>query len=202
MRVPGPQHQRRIGTDVLAQQRADRGIEYDECVEASESPRRAQLIHVTERDTAALNRRRNAVEHGDGLADVCERRSKVAQRRLGATKRPLVGRVGGVGPAEGIEEGDVHGRGTADPGGDSGQDLPDSLHRRTSSSPMRRLSPAPAFARTRRPHQRDVPAWRGGRVVECTALEMRHTGNRIGSSNLPLSAILLRAARFAELLNR
>jgi hypothetical protein len=30
---------------------------------------------------------------------------------------------------------------------------------------------------------------RGGRVVECTALEMRHTGNRIGSSNLPLSAI-------------
>jgi hypothetical protein len=25
-------------------------------------------------------------------------------------------------------------------------------------------------------------------VVECTALEMRHTGNRIGSSNLPLSA--------------
>ena len=28
----------------------------------------------------------------------------------------------------------------------------------------------------------------GGRAVECTALEMRHTGNRIGSSNLPLSA--------------
>jgi hypothetical protein len=25
-------------------------------------------------------------------------------------------------------------------------------------------------------------------VVECTALEMRHTGNRIGGSNPPLSA--------------
>ena len=31
---------------------------------------------------------------------------------------------------------------------------------------------------------------RGGRVVECTALEMRHTGNRIGGSNPSLSAIL------------
>jgi hypothetical protein len=31
-------------------------------------------------------------------------------------------------------------------------------------------------------------AWRGGRVVECTALEMRHTGNRIGGSNPSLSA--------------
>src|SRR5829696_3969827 len=30
--------------------------------------------------------------------------------------------------------------------------------------------------------------WRGGRAVECTALEMRHTGNRIGGSNPPLSA--------------
>ena len=30
--------------------------------------------------------------------------------------------------------------------------------------------------------------WRGGRVVECTALEMRHTGNRIGGSNPSLSA--------------
>ncbi len=30
---------------------------------------------------------------------------------------------------------------------------------------------------------------RGGRVVECTALEMRHTGNRIGGSNPSLSAI-------------
>src|SRR5262249_49851657 len=32
--------------------------------------------------------------------------------------------------------------------------------------------------------------WRGGRVVECTALEMRHTGNRIGGSNPSLSANL------------
>ena len=31
---------------------------------------------------------------------------------------------------------------------------------------------------------------RGGRVVECTALEMRHTGNRIGGSNPSLSARL------------
>jgi hypothetical protein len=31
-------------------------------------------------------------------------------------------------------------------------------------------------------------SWRGGRVVECTALEMRHTGNRIGGSNPSLSA--------------
>ena len=31
--------------------------------------------------------------------------------------------------------------------------------------------------------------WRGGRVVECTALEMRHTGNRIEGSNPSLSAI-------------
>ncbi len=29
---------------------------------------------------------------------------------------------------------------------------------------------------------------RGGRVVECTALEMRHTCKRIGGSNPPLSA--------------
>ncbi len=29
---------------------------------------------------------------------------------------------------------------------------------------------------------------RGGRAVECTALEMRHTGNRIGGSNPSLSA--------------
>jgi hypothetical protein len=33
--------------------------------------------------------------------------------------------------------------------------------------------------------------WRGGRVVECTALEMRHTGNRIGGSNPSLSASIL-----------
>jgi hypothetical protein len=32
---------------------------------------------------------------------------------------------------------------------------------------------------------------RGGRVVECTALEMRHTGNRIGGSNPSLSASYL-----------
>ena len=30
--------------------------------------------------------------------------------------------------------------------------------------------------------------WRDGRVVECTALEMRHTGNRIQGSNPCLSA--------------
>jgi hypothetical protein len=30
---------------------------------------------------------------------------------------------------------------------------------------------------------------RGGRVVECTALEMRHRGNSIGGSNPSLSAI-------------
>ena len=30
---------------------------------------------------------------------------------------------------------------------------------------------------------------RGGREVECTALEMRHTGNRIVGSNPPLSAM-------------
>jgi hypothetical protein len=36
-----------------------------------------------------------------------------------------------------------------------------------------------------------VDLQRGGRVVECTALEMRHTGKRIGSSNLPLSANFL-----------
>src|SRR6266702_6883771 len=30
---------------------------------------------------------------------------------------------------------------------------------------------------------------RGGRAVECTALEMRHTGNRIEGSNPSLSAI-------------
>ena len=30
---------------------------------------------------------------------------------------------------------------------------------------------------------------RGGRVVDCTALEMRHGGNSIGGSNPSLSAI-------------
>ena len=49
------------------------------------------------------------------------------------------------------------------------------------------LCPAPVTAKYVR---RDAQAFlirRGGRVVECTALEMRHTGNRIGGSNsLPL----------------
>ena len=31
-------------------------------------------------------------------------------------------------------------------------------------------------------------SWRGGRVVECTALEMRHTRKGIGGSNPSLSA--------------
>jgi hypothetical protein len=39
-------------------------------------------------------------------------------------------------------------------------------------------------------HSHRVYFWRGGRVVECTALEMRHTGNRIGGSNPSLSASL------------
>src|SRR5207244_12022458 len=37
---------------------------------------------------------------------------------------------------------------------------------------------------------------RGGRVVDCTALEMRHTGNRIGGSNPSLSAT---TKKFAQL---
>ncbi len=32
--------------------------------------------------------------------------------------------------------------------------------------------------------------WRGGRVVECTGLENRKAGNGLGSSNLPLSAMI------------
>ena len=39
-------------------------------------------------------------------------------------------------------------------------------------------------------------------MVESTALEMRHTGNRIEGSNPSLSAILLRALRFAGLAAR
>ena len=35
-------------------------------------------------------------------------------------------------------------------------------------------------------------AWRGGRVVECTALEMRHRCKPIGGSNPSLSAIIKR----------
>ena len=40
-----------------------------------------------------------------------------------------------------------------------------------------------------RPIALTAPPRRGGRVVDCTALEMRHTRKGIGSSNLPLSAI-------------
>src|SRR6185436_18505855 len=40
--------------------------------------------------------------------------------------------------------------------------------------------------------------WRGGRVVECTALEMRHTGNRIGGSNPSLSASLVNLENMQE----
>ena len=36
----------------------------------------------------------------------------------------------------------------------------------------------------------ETKRWRGGRVVECTGLENRHTLAGIGSSNLPPSAIL------------
>src|SRR6266853_128199 len=35
----------------------------------------------------------------------------------------------------------------------------------------------------------DLAPWRGGRVVECTALEMRHRCKPIGGSNPSLSAI-------------
>jgi hypothetical protein len=35
-----------------------------------------------------------------------------------------------------------------------------------------------------------ICAWRGGRVVDCTALEMRHRCKPIGGSNPPLSATL------------
>jgi hypothetical protein len=49
---------------------------------------------------------------------------------------------------------------------------------------------------------RPSPRRRGGRVVDRTALEMRHTGNRIGGSNPSLSATLrpgeLRATAFAK----
>ena len=45
----------------------------------------------------------------------------------------------------------------------------------------RQPRPGPRVARPRAPR-------RGGRVVECTALEMRHGCKPIGSSNLPLSA--------------
>ena len=51
--------------------------------------------------------------------------------------------------------------------------------------PPRSTMTAPAPRGSRIPA---CPQRRGGRVVECTALEMRHTGNRIGGSNPPLSA--------------
>jgi hypothetical protein len=41
---------------------------------------------------------------------------------------------------------------------------------------------------------------RGGRVVECTALEMRHTGNRIGGSNPSLSATIYKLNLQSQLL--
>src|SRR6202012_5776676 len=46
------------------------------------------------------------------------------------------------------------------------------------------------FIMSRSKTLRVAPRRRGGRVVECTALEMRHTGNRIGGSNPSLSATL------------
>ncbi len=49
----------------------------------------------------------------------------------------------------------------------------------------RALAPDPASV----PACRDC-AWRGGRVVECTALEMRHTREGIVGSNPTLSAIV------------
>jgi hypothetical protein len=52
----------------------------------------------------------------------------------------------------------------------------------THSSPAKMLSKAKC---------RKCPfyeAWRGGRVVECTALEMRHTRKGIAGSNPALSA--------------
>ena len=47
-----------------------------------------------------------------------------------------------------------------------------------------RLELAPTAGRESRP----FGAWRGGRVVECTALEMRHRCKPIGGSNPSLSA--------------
>ena len=68
---------------------------------------------------------------------------------------------------------------------------PDGRHAPAEISP-----PAPCLARHPRlelaPTERRITirrgTRRGGRVVECTALEMRHTGNRIGGSNPSLSA--------------
>src|SRR5207245_6958080 len=59
------------------------------------------------------------------------------------------------------------------------------------------IPPAPCLARcprlehapTTRGESLLFGAWRGGRVVECTALEMRHRCKPIGGSNPSLSAI-------------
>ena len=71
------------------------------------------------------------------------------------------------------------------------QDLPEGL----AENRLRALSGEPSSPRTRPDRAgrrliqpRSWRLWRGGRVVECTALEMRHTGNRIGGSNPSLSA--------------
>src|SRR5260370_17302385 len=71
----------------------------------------------------------------------------------------------------------------------------------------RALPAPPSSPRTRPDRERaTVPCWhpwRGGRVVECTALEMRHRCKPIGGSNPSLSAskslILLEKLSLAEL---
>ncbi len=60
--------------------------------------------------------------------------------------------------------------------------------------PLRRLSGPPSSPRTRPDRGDQIThhgAWRGGRVVECTALEMRHRCKPIGGSNPSLSASFL-----------
>ena len=57
--------------------------------------------------------------------------------------------------------------------------------------PCAMLIAAPTVAQGQRRRRR------GGRVVECTALEMRHTGNRIGGSNPSLSAIFEKIREFS-----
>ena len=73
----------------------------------------------------------------------------------------------------------------------------DGAHRRLGRRPAadgRRAKTRPCSARRLRLHSARrrssylTSLRRGGRVVECTALEMRHTGNRIGGSNPSLSA--------------
>jgi hypothetical protein len=74
----------------------------------------------------------------------------------------------------------------------STQTRPLGLGSRCPSRPSRRLprnacgSAPPMLSRP--PFNQSLCTRRGGRAVECTALEMRHTGNRIGGSNPPLSA--------------